>query len=94
MEVGYNFCKKAKLTLKDLLAWLDLEDLFDNDFATSYDFFGRYAMIIDQVLRISCPHKDFDKWSNSEEWWFDIDNMDDKHTLINWVEEQRGAEIK
>ena len=94
MKVDYTFCKEAKLTLKDLLEWLDLEDLFDNDFATSYDFFGRNAMIIDQVLRISCIHKDFDKWSSSEEWWFDINMVEGKRELIDWVEEQRGEEFK
>lgn len=87
--VDYDFCRSAKLTLIDLLIWLDLEDLLDNDHLYSWDFFGRNLMILDQVARISCPHKNFDRWANSEEFWFDITKRSDKREFIDWVIKER-----
>ncbi|EGR4074877.1 hypothetical protein QXB71_002549 [Vibrio cholerae] len=88
-SVDYDFCRSAKLTLIDLLIWLDLEDLLDNDHLYSWDFFGRNLMIIDQVARISCPHMNFDRWANSEEFCFDITKCSDKREFIDWVIKER-----
>ncbi len=89
MEVDYDFCRNSKLTLKDLLIWLDLDSVFDEDMLYAYDVFGRNFMVVGEALRISCRVKDFDRWANSEEYWLDITKRSDKRFLIEWVEEQR-----
>lgn len=90
--IDYNFCRQADLTLNDLLIWLDLDNYLDNDGQRSYDFFGRQMMVVGEAIRISCVHKDFDRWANSEEYWFDISHHPDKLDFIDWVIEQRGEE--
>ena len=92
MEIDYQFCRKAKLIPYDLLVWLGLDDTLDNDGLYSWDFFGRNLMIIDQAIRISCVHKEFDRWANSEEFWFDISKKSEKNAFIDWVIEQREKE--
>jgi hypothetical protein len=95
MDVDYNFCKTAKLIPIDLLVWLDLNDTLDPiDELYSQAFFGRNMMIIDDAIRISCVHKDFDRWANSEEMWFDISKRGDKRDFIDWVFDQRMMSIE
>ena len=90
MEVDYDFCRTAKLNAKDLLIWLDLDDNLDEDYC--WNFFGRNMMVIGDVIRISCLHKHFDRWANSEELWLDITKRKDKRTFIDWVIEQREGD--
>lgn len=91
MNIDYSFCRSANLTPKDLLVWLDLDDTLDptTDDLYSWNFFGRNMMICDNAIRISCFHKDFDRWANSEELWFDINKRGDKRDFIDWVIAQR-----
>lgn len=91
LNVDYDFCRTAKLTAKDLLIWLELDGLID-EYGYSYNFFGRNLMIIDENIRISCLTKEFDRWANSEEYWFDITKRSDKRDFINFVMEQRKIE--
>lgn len=96
MIVDYNFCREANLTAKDLFSWLDLDNLLDKTCQElySWDFFGRNMMFIGEdlsIVRISCLHKDFDKWSNSEEMTFDISRRKEKNDFIDWVIEQRKS---
>ena len=85
--VDYDFCKKAKLLPHDLLIWLDLDEGLLDDMHS--DFFGRYMMIVNDSIRISCVKKDFDRWANSEEMWFDCTKRSEKNRFIDWVMEQR-----
>lgn len=89
--VDYEFCKSAKLNAKDLLKWLDLYDLLDKDLDElySWNFFGRNMMIVGDRIRISCIHKDFDRWANSEELVFDIVRPSERRNFVDWVKAQR-----
>ena len=96
MTVDYKFCRKSKLTAKDLFIWLELDDLLDksSDELYSWNFFGRNMMFIGSdlmIVRISCKHKDFDRWSNSEEMTFDLNRRSEKRAFIDWIIEQREA---
>lgn len=91
IQVDYDFCRLAKLTAKDLLIWLDLDKSVDQ-YGYSYDFFGRNLMLIDNNIRVSCIHKDFDRWANSEEYLFDITKRGDKRDFIDFVIKQREIE--
>ena len=92
--VDYDFCRTAKLTPKDLLIWLDFEGLLDKtlDDLYSWQFFGRNMMIIDSCIRISCVHKEFDRWANSEEMMFDISRPAEQRAFVDWILEQRESE--
>lgn len=97
MKVDYEFCRKAKLTSKDLFIWLDLDGKLDKsaDELYSWDFFGRNMMFCgrdESLVRISCLHKDFDRWANSEEMIFDVSRRKEKNAFIDWVIEQREKE--
>lgn len=92
IDVDYDFCLNSDMVAKDLLIWLDLDDTLDASTSElySFDFFGRNMMLLDDfVLRISCPHKSFDRWANSEEMLFDISRRPEKRKFIEWVREQR-----
>lgn len=94
MKIDYDFCRKAKLVPLDLIIWLGLDDKMCNinPELYSWDFFGRNMMIVESAIRISCVKKDFDKWSNSEDYWFDISKKSEKNDFIEWVIEQRNKE--
>lgn len=92
MEWQYNFCREHALKPVDIFNWLELDHLLDNDLANSYDFFGRNLMLLEKVIRISVPHAEFDKWSNSEEFWFEVDDDTQRNAFIDWVIEQRKLE--
>jgi hypothetical protein len=89
--VDYDFCRSAKLTPKDLLFWLDLDDLLDKDLDElySWNFFGRNMMIVNSLIRVSCVHKDFDRWANSEELTFEIERPAERRLFVDWIIEQR-----
>lgn len=87
MEVDYDFCLNTKLTVNDLLIWLDLDDGLDDGYCG--DFFSRNMMVVGDNIRISCLHKDFDRWANSEEMWLDMNKRSNKRIFIEWVKEQR-----
>lgn len=89
--VDYDFCKSAKLNVKDLLKWLELDELLDKglDELYSWKFFGRNMMIVGDRIRISCIHKDFDRWANSEELVFDITRASERRNFVDWVKAQR-----
>jgi len=89
--VDYDFCRSAKLNAKDLLKWLELDELLDKglDELYSWKFFGRNMMIVGDRVRISCIHKDFDRWANSEEFVFDITRASERRNFVDWVKAQR-----
>jgi hypothetical protein len=89
--VDYDFCRSAKLNAKDLLKWLELDELLDEglDELYSWKFFGRNMMIVGDRVRISCIHKDFDRWANSEEFVFDITRPSERRNFVDWVKAQR-----
>jgi hypothetical protein len=90
--VDYDFCKKANLTAKDLIIWLGLSDLFDKtDDNYIWDFFGRNLMIIGgNGIRVSCKHKDFDRWANSEEMFFDVFEPSERRAFVDFVIDERS----
>lgn len=90
MVVDYDFCLKTNLTLKDLLIWLDLDQYFDFRYGEG-DTFDRYFQIHGECIRIGCVKKDWDRWANSEEYWFDISKKKDKRAFINLVKEFRDV---
>lgn len=94
-QIDYDFCKKAKLTPKDLLIWLGLEDCMDSSSDGIYSnrgaFFGRNLMIVDNALRVSCPIAEFDRWANSEEYWFDLDKSVDRRLFVEFVKHERSV---
>jgi len=86
--IDYDFCLNSKLTLNDLLIWLDLDQHFLDYY--SDDFFERYAMFIDdRTIRISVHKNKFDRWANSEDLRFDVSRRREKREFIDWVKEQR-----
>ena len=96
MVVDYDFCLNSKLTPSDLLTWLDLDDVMDYSYSSDglYSkygaFFNRNLMIVDDAIRVSVDINSFDKWSNSEEYWFDLKNRSDYRSFIRFVMEQRN----
>ena len=91
MNIDYNFCKKSELTANDLLIWLDLGDGFIDGYCDGEGVFNRYMQILsDFEIRISCPMPEFDKWSNSEEMYFDLAINSQRREFVNWVMNQRG----
>ena len=87
--IDYGFCKKHKLTVNDLLVWLDLDGAFIDGYTESGGLFNRHMQILsDYEIRISCLLPEFDKWSNSEEMYFDLAISSQRRKFVNWVREQ------
>lgn len=87
--IDYDFCTKHKLSAIHLIIWLGLDDGFINGFTTSKGIFDRHMQILSEYeIRISCPLSEFDKWSNSEEMYFDLNISSQRRKFVNWVKEQ------
>ncbi len=88
MKVDYKFCKKTKLTPKDLFIWLNLK-FEDGDGEVIYNIFNRHIRIINTYVDISEEITTFDRWANSSELEFDLARPSEKRRFIDWVEHQR-----
>ena len=87
MNVDYEFCKNAKLTVQDLFSWIELE--FEYGIS---DFNDRYLRSIGhdgEILQVSEVKKDFDRWANSVDFEFDLSRKKERKAFIEFIESER-----
>lgn len=92
----FEFClmrKNAKMSTKDLLLWLDI----DLPYGEMTEIDGRYIRRIGNgnLLQLSCPVRDFDRWALSgSDIYFDLELRSDRRRFIRYVEEIRSTETQ
>lgn len=86
--VDYDFCMSAKLTAEDLLNWLEFPPFV---YGSCDNYLDRNWMVVDNAIRVSCELKDFDRWANSEEGWYDIKKNSERREFVKFIMELRNA---
>lgn len=76
-----NFCKEYYLTPEDWLSCLNLP-VSDGNYS---EFGDRFIQIVNDFIRVSCHTEDFDKWSASVEYVFDLTMNEDREVLVDFI---------
>jgi len=79
-----NFCKQYYLPPTE---WLDCLDLPVSECGNFSNFRDRLIQVVDNFIRVSHNIKNFDRWSNSVEYVFDLTETIDREVLVNFIQD-------